>query len=402
MSTRGQAPPVDFIGALLSGLAPDGGLYTPEHLPTAPPDWQDLSYTDALTSVLELFGAADVRDLVTDAARRFSHPAVAPLVDVGDRSVFELFWGPTLSFKDHALQVVGRLLDRHVKQTSTVLGATSGDTGSAAIEACRGRPNLRVVILFPHGRVSDFQRRQMTTVEDQNVVAVAVNGTFDDCQAMVKEALIKNRDLLAVNSINWARIAVQTGYYVYLTARLNEPIDLVVPTGNFGNVLSAWIARRMGMGIGQISIANNRNHRLTDLVRTGSMGDAPVEATLAPAMDIAVPSNLERFSGDPSQEFSAGFATDDEVLTTIRSVNAKFDYLLDPHTATAWKVASENPTGNRQVVVSTAHPAKFADAVEEAIGTRPAPPPGFENLDTRPERVVRIDPKASELEALIR
>lgn len=156
------------------------------------------------------------------------------------------------------------------------------------------------------------------------------------------------------------------------------------------------------MGIGQISIANNRNHRLTDLVRTGSMGDAPVEATLAPAMDIAVPSNLERFSGDPSQEFSAGFATDDEVLTTIRSVNAKFDYLLDPHTATAWKVASENPTGNRQVVVSTAHPAKFADAVEEAIGTRPAPPPGFENLDTRPERVVRIDPKASELEALIR
>ncbi len=402
LSTRGQSPPVDFTGALMSGLAPDGGLYTPERFPIIPGDWEDIGYVDALTGVLELFGAADVRALVTEAAGRFSHPEIAPLVDVADRSVFELFWGPTLSFKDHALQVVGRLLDRHVTNLSTVIGATSGDTGSAAIEACRGRANLSVVILFPHGRVSEFQRRQMTTVDDDNVVAVAVNGTFDDCQALVKDALSRHRDLLAVNSINWARIAVQTGYYVFLAARRPEPLDLVIPTGNFGNVLSAWIARHMGARIGQITIANNENHRLADLVRLGVMGDSPVVPTLAPAMDIAVPSNLERFPGDPGAELRAGFATDEEIEATIRSVQRSHGYVLDPHTATAWKVASENPTGNRQVVVATAHPAKFADAVEEAIGTRPAPPPGFENLDTRPERVVRIDPKASELEALIR
>ncbi len=402
VSTRGQAPPVDFTGALLSGLAPDGGLYTPESLPAIPEGWGELGYVDALTGVLELFGATGVRALVTEAAGRFSHPEIAPLVDVADRSVFELFWGPTLSFKDHALQVIGRLLDRHVTQISTVIGATSGDTGSAAIEACRGRPNLRVVILFPHGRVSEFQRRQMTTVEDDNVVAVAVNGTFDDCQALVKGALSRHRDLLAVNSINWARIAVQTGYYVFLASRLPEPFDLVIPTGNFGNVLSAWIARRMGASIDQIGVANNENHRLADLVRTGVMGDSPVVPTLAPAMDIAVPSNLERFSEDPGAELRAGFATDEEIETTIRSVQESDGYLLDPHTATAWKVASENRGRNRQVVVATAHPAKFAEAVERATGAKPAPPPGFEDLYERPEKVVRIDPETSDLEALIR
>ncbi|MGA7280705.1 MAG: threonine synthase [Acidimicrobiia bacterium] len=402
VSTRGQAPPVDFTGALLSGLAPDGGLYTPESIPAIPEGWGELGYVDALTGVLELFGATDVRTLVTEASGRFSHPEIAPLVDVADRSVFELFWGPTLSFKDHALQVVGRLLDRNVTQISTVIGATSGDTGSAAIEACRGRPNLRVVILFPYGRVSEFQRRQMTTVEDDNVVAVAVNGTFDDCQALVKGALSRHRDLLAVNSINWARIAVQTGYYVFLASRLPEPFDLVIPTGNFGNVLSGWIARRMGAGIDQIVIANNENHRLADLVRTGVMGDSPVVPTLAPAMDIAVPSNLERFPEDPGAELRAGFATDEEIETTIRSVQDSVGYLLDPHTATAWKVASENRGGNRQVVVATAHPAKFAEAVERATGTKPAPPPGFEDLYERTEKMVRIDPETSDLEALIR
>ncbi|MGA7096534.1 MAG: threonine synthase [Acidimicrobiia bacterium] len=402
VSTRGEAPPVDFTGALLSGLAPDGGLYTPESIPVIPEGWGDLSYVDALTGVLELFGAKDVRDLVAEAAGRFSHPEIAPLADVADRSVFELFWGPTLSFKDHALQVVGRLLDRHVTEISTVIGATSGDTGSAAIEACRGRPNLRVVILFPYGRVSEFQRRQMTTVDDDNVVAVAVNGTFDDCQALVKGALGRHRDLLAVNSINWARIAVQTGYYVFLASRLPDPFDLVIPTGNFGNVLSAWIARRMGAGIDKIVIANNENHRLADLVRTGVMGNSPVVPTLAPAMDIAVPSNLERFSEDPGAELRAGFATDEEIEATIRSVQESEGYLLDPHTATAWKVASEYRGVNRQVVVATAHPAKFAEAVERATGTTPTPPPGFADLFERPENVVRIDPETSDLEALIR
>jgi threonine synthase len=402
VSTRGKADPVDFRGALLAGLASDGGLYVPEEIPLLPAGWEEWNYQQAVTATLTLFGAEQVGPLVNQAASRFAHPEVAPVVDVGERMVFELFWGPTLSFKDHALQVLGRLFDVHVESPSIVLGATSGDTGSAAIEAVRGRANLRIVILFPDGMVSDFQRRQMTTVPDENVLAVAVRGNFDDCQRMVKETFAEVDGLLAINSINWARIAAQVGYYVYLAARVGNPIDVVVPTGNFGNVYSCWLAKQMGASIEQITIANNANHALSDLVNAGAIGNDPVRATVAPAMDIAVPSNLERFSGDPGREFRAGHATDDEIGAAMRAVYEESGYVLDPHTATAWVVGEGQASDRQQVVIGTAHPAKFAETVITALGTNPKVLEGFDDLAGEEERVVTIDPEASALRALIR
>lgn len=402
VSTRGDAPRLDFRGVLLAGLASDGGLYVPEEIPTLPDGWRDWSYRQAVTAALTLFGAEQVGPLVNEAASRFAHPDIAPVVEVGDRSVLELFWGPTLSFKDHALQVLGGLFDREVSTPATVLGATSGDTGSAAIEACRGRANLRVVILYPDGMVSDFQRRQMTTVEDDNVLAVAVRGTFDDCQAMVKDAFGRHRGLLAINSINWARVAAQVGYYVYLAAAMGEPFDVVVPTGNFGNVLSCWVAKQMGAPIEVITIANNANRGVASLVTTGAMGDDEVIPTLAPAMDIGVPSNLERFTGDLSRVFRAGYADDDQIRETIAGVDRDHGYLIDPHTATAWFVGGSVVSDRPQVVVATAHPAKFGEAVEQSVGRRPEPPPGFDQLLERKERSVLIDPAASALDLLLR
>jgi threonine synthase len=393
---------LDFRGVLLAGLASDGGLYVPENIPSLPEGWMDWSYQQAVTATMTLFGAEQVGPLVQEAAARFAHEEVAPLVGLGDRYVYELFWGPTLSFKDHALQILAGLLDREVKSRSTILGATSGDTGSAAIEACRGRANLRIVVLYPEGLISDFQRRQMTTVEDDNVLAVAVKGNFDDCQAMVKAAFSRHEGLLAFNSINWARVAAQAGYYVSLTARFDQSIDVVVPTGNFGNVLSCLVAKQMGAPIERIVIANNANRGLSDLVNTGTKEPGPVIPTLAPAMDVSVPSNLERFTGDPSKVFEAGYAGDNEIVDTIAEVSRRYRYLLDPHTAAAWHV-SNSVVGERPVVVvATAHPAKFAEAVERAVGRRPNPPPGFEDLSQKAERLMIIEPDPSELDLLLR
>ena len=393
---------LDFRGVLVAGLASDGGLYVPEEVPSLPEIWMDWSYQQAVTATLTLFGAEQVGPLVIEAASRFVPEVVAPVVGLGDRYVFELFWGPTLSFKDHALQVLAGLLDREVSSPSTILGATSGDTGSAAIEACRGRANLRIVVLYPEGLISEFQRRQMTTVEDDNVLAVGVKGNFDDCQAMVKAAFSRHEDLLAFNSINWARVATQAGYYVYLAAQFDQSFDVVVPTGNFGNVLSCLVAKQMGVPIETIAIANNANHGLSDLVNTGTMGPGSVIPTLAPAMDISVPSNLERFTGDPSQAFTAGYASDEEILDTISRVKRRYRYLLDPHTAAGWHV-SDSLIGERPVVVvSTAHPAKFGDAVERAVGSRPKLPKGFEDPSQKPERLTVIEPDPSELDRLLR
>ncbi|HEU4895065.1 MAG TPA: threonine synthase [Acidimicrobiia bacterium] len=389
VSTRGRATDVDFVGAMVAGLAPDGGLYMPESIPTLPTDWTTWSYQDAVSNVLELYGAYDTELIVKEAASQFRHPEVAPIVEVGDRLVLELFWGPTLSFKDHAMQVVARLLDREVED-GLILGATSGDTGSAAIEACRGREGLMVVILFPEGRVSDFQRRQMTTVTERNTRAVAVRGTFDDCQRMVKEAFAAYPNLLAVNSINWARVAAQVGYHVATGARMGEPYDVVVPTGNFGNVYSCWLAKQMGVPIETITIANNANHGLSDLVNTGELHAVEVVPTTAPAMDIQVPSNLERFQGDPTEEFRAGWSSDIQIAETIADVEREHGYRLDPHTATAWRAGDETRGDRPQLILATAHPSKFDDAI--------APPDWFPSLDGLAEQVITIDPDLAELE----
>jgi len=392
-STRGEAEPVDITGTLINGLAPDGGLYVPEAIPTLPDGWQSWTYPEAVANVLEMFGARDTDSIVKGAASRFEHRDVAPIVEVGGNHVLELFWGPTLSFKDHALQVLARLLDREVER-GVVLGATSGDTGSAAIEACRGSESLDVVILYPEGRVSDFQRRQMTTVPDRNTRAVAVRGTFDDCQRMVKEAFATHDHLLAINSINWTRVAAQAGFHVHAAGRMSEPYDIVVPTGNFGNVYSAWIAKQMGAQIETITIANNANHGLSDLVNTGRITQTDVVPTLAPAMDIQVPSNLERFPADPTTEFRASWSNDTQIAQTIADIDRAHDYRLDPHTATAWRAAEETRGGRPQLVVATAHPAKFDDGV--------TPPEWFPSLEGLDERQVTIDANTSELEHLIR
>ncbi|MFP4554543.1 MAG: threonine synthase [Actinomycetota bacterium] len=392
-STRGNAPEVDFTGAMLAGLASDGGLYVPDAIPTLPDGWMEWPYDTAVARTLEMYGATDVQALVKDAAAQFHHPEIAPIVEVGDRLLLELFWGPTLSFKDHAMQVVGRLLAREV-ESGVVLGATSGDTGSAAIEACRGSESLSVVILFPDGGVSEFQRRQMTTVDARNVRAVAVRGTFDDCQRLVKEAFASYPDLLAVNSINWARIAAQVGFHIHASARVGEPHDVVVPTGNFGNVYSCWLAKQMGAPIETITIANNANHGLSDLVNTGSIPEAGVVPTSAPAMDIQVPSNLERFSADPTAEFKASWSDDTQIAQTIADVQREHGYRLDPHTATAWRAGAETRADRPQLVVATAHPAKFDDDV--------APPDWYPSLDGLEERQVTIDANFGELEHLIR
>jgi threonine synthase len=304
-----------------------------------------------------------------------------------------LFHGPTLSFKDHAMQVVVRLLARELEH-GVILGATSGDTGSAAIEATRGSESLRVVILYPDGGVSPFQRRQMTTVDERNVQAVAVRGTFDDCQRLVKEAFATHPHLRAVNSINWARLAAQTGFHIYAAARVGEPVDVVVPTGNFGNVYSCWLAKQMGAPIETITIANNANHGLSDLVNTGQMPVAGVVPTSAPSMDIQVPSNLERFTADPMKEFMASWSNDAQIAQTIADVDRAHGYRLDPHTATAWRAGEETKTERPQLIVATAHPAKFDDGIP--------PPEWFPSLDGLEERQVTIDVSASELEHLIR
>jgi threonine synthase len=340
-----------------------------------------------------MFGAEDTDDVVAAAASRFAHTEVAPIVMVGERNVLELFWGPTLSFKDHALQVLARLLAREV-DGGVVIGATSGDTGSAAIEACRGSANLQVFILFPEGRVSDFQRRQMTTVDDPNTHAVAVRGTFDDCQRMMKETFLSTPGLMAVNSINWTRVAAQAGFHVSAAARMAQPYDLIVPTGNFGNVYSAWLAKQMGASIATITIANNANHGLSDLVATGRLSPSEVVPTSAPAMDIQIPSNLERFTGDPGREFAAAWSDDAQIAETIASVASTHDYLLDPHTATAWRAADETRSDRPQLVVATAHPSKFDQQISA--------PGWFPSLEGLPERVVTIAAETSALEDLIR
>jgi threonine synthase len=398
VSTRGEAKPVDFAGALLGGLAPDGGLYLPTEIPSLPSGWQEWSYVDAIAGSLSLFGAGDVHGLVAEGASNFRHPDIAPIVEAGDRLVLELFHGPTLSFKDHALQVVARLLAREAPDR-TVLVATSGDTGSAAIEACRG--SLEIVVLFPEGRVSELQRKQMTTVADDGVKAVAVRGTFDDCQAMVKEAFSRDRALLAVNSINWARVAAQVGYYLHAAARISGPFDVAVPTGNFGNVYSCWLAREMGAPIESMVIATNANRYLADLVTTGRAEPAQVVPTVAPAMDIQVPSNLERLPLEPSDVFHAGWADDAAIEETIGEVFEAHGHLLDPHTAAAWRVGSRHLSERPQLVVATAHPAKFPEVVEAATGHVPEPPDSLRRVLTAPESYHTIDPTLEALEEIL-
>ena len=439
ISTRGRAPTLDFAGVLLAGLAEDGGLYVPEAWPAFSPDqWRalrGLPYPELAARVMAPFVAGAVefevlRRLCREAYAGFNHPAVVPLVQL-DHGLFvmELFHGPTLAFKDLAMQLLGRLFDHVLRQQDgrvTIVGATSGDTGSAAIEACRDRDRVEMVILHPHGRTSEVQRRQMTTVLSPNITNLAVEGTFDDCQDLVKAMFADQpfRDGLrlgAVNSINWARIAAQIPYYAAAALALGAPdreVAFAVPTGNFGNVLAAWAARRMGLPVARLSIGANANDILPRFLAGNDMSVRPVLPTLSPSMDIQVSSNFERLLfellGRDAASCAAimtGFRRDgrmavpdaawrqatalfhgaglDDPATEaeMRRLHAEAGYLADPHTAIGIAAARSGALpGVPCVAMATAHPAKFPDAMRVATGLAPALPQRLSDLHEREER----------------
>jgi threonine synthase len=455
VSTRGGAKPLAFDDVLLAGLAPDGGLYVPREWPrlTAAQiaDLAGRSYAEIAFRVLKPFvGGAirsdDLEALVSDAYRDFGHAAVAPLKQLGpDLFLLELFHGPTLAFKDYALQVVGRLFDHVLKKKGarvTIVGATSGDTGSAAIEACRDRAAIDIFIMHPKGRTSEVQRRQMTTVLAPNVHNIALEGNFDDCQDLVKAMFADTgfRDrwrLSAVNSINWARIAAQIAYYVAAAVALGAPrrrVAFTVPTGNFGNIYAAHAARRMGLPVDRLVVASNRNDILWRTIARGDMSLADVEPSLSPSMDIQVSSNFERllfelwgrdgaaterlmrrFRAERRAEistarlarlragFAAGRCSDEETLATIGDIWRRTGEILDPHSAVAVHVAARasHARGAPMVALACAHPAKFPDAVEKATGVRPPLPPRLADLHTRKERVSVLANDLATVEAFV-
>ncbi len=440
LSTRGQAPVLAFDDVLLAGLARDGGLYLPENWPTFPAAdiraMAGLPYAELAVRVMAPFlgGTITEADFAAIAAETygvFGHPAVAPLKQL-DRNewLLELFHGPTLAFKDYALQLLGRLFDHVLSKRGErvmIVGATSGDTGSAAIEACRDRQAVDIVILHPHGRVSDVQRRQMTTVLSANVYNVAIEGTFDDCQDLVKtlfndQTFRDELHLSAVNSINWARIMAQIVYYFAAATALGAPdraMTFAVPTGNFGNVYAGYGARRMGLPVEQFIVGSNRNDILTRFFESGAMSLGEVVPTISPSMDIQVSSNFERLlfdlhdrdgaalaemmakfrregtlAVDPARWQAAralfdGYRLDDEqTRATIRDTYQRTGELLDPHSAigvAAGRAQRRNPA-SPLISLATAHPAKFPAAVEAATGVHPALPERLADLFQREER----------------
>lgn len=454
VSTRGKAPALEFEDVLLAGLARDGGLYVPESWPEFSEgqiaELAGLPYAEAAARVIAPFtgddiGEAELLDILEDAYATFSHTAVAPLVQLApNRWLLELFHGPTLAFKDIALQVLARLMDRALerrRQRVTIVGATSGDTGGAAIEAFRGRDAIDIFILHPEGRVSDVQRRQMTTASEANVHNIAIRGNFDDCQALVKAmfndlALRDRLSLAAVNSINWARIVAQIVYYFTSAVAIGAPhrrVSFSVPTGNFGDIFAGYAAARMGLPIERLVIATNVNDILTRALETGKYESKGVVPTSSPSMDIQVSSNFERlifeaagrdaaqvqrhmddFSAKRSFEFSdnelnyvksmfsAYRADEQETGQVIRRTLEQTGYLADPHTAVGL-VAADCVTQSSvpMICLSTAHPAKFPDAVEAASGRTPDVPERLERVMDQPERFEVLDNDIAEVSAYV-
>jgi threonine synthase len=455
VSTRGAAPVLSFEETMLTGLARDGGLYVPETWPRLPPEAFALlagaSYEEAAFAVMrpftgDAFDDATFRAIVADAYAGFGHPARCPLVQIDANDwLLELHHGPTLAFKDVAMQLIGRMfavaLGRRGTR-ATIVGATSGDTGSAAIEAFRGNPAVDVFILYPHGRVSEVQRRQMTTPTEGNVHALAIDGDFDLCQALVKAmfndfAFRDAMNLAAVNSINWARILAQAVYYVTAAVALGapaRPVSFSVPTGNFGDVFAGDVARRLGLPIETLVIATNANDILHRTLETGRHVPAGVRPTTSPSMDIEVSSNFERLlfelhdrdgravAGMMAALKDGGFALSNAALDGLRRgfasgradeartaaeigrMRAATGMVIDPHTAVGLCAARDRRGEPRipMVTLATAHAAKFPDAVEAACGVRPALPPRMADLYERPERVTRVAGDLAAVEAAIR
>lgn len=456
ISTRGEAPAVDFIDVLLGGTAPDGGLYMPEEWPRVPDeDFQDRPFVDV---ALSIFGplvdgdAAAIKDLnddVLNAYASFDERGIVPITEIGDEQyLLELFHGPTLAFKDIALQLLGRLTSRALakrKARATVIVATSGDTGSAAIAAFRSRPNVDIIVLHPKDRVSEIQRRQMTTIQDANVHNIALEGSFDDTQRIVK-ALFADAEftarthLMAVNSINLARIAAQAAYYFTTTATLSErsdsimPVTFVVPTGNFGDAFAGEAAARMGVEMRELVVATNANDILARALKTGLYEPGPVHHTLSPSMDIQVASNFERAlfeaSGRDSmwlssamaqfardrrlfipphvlhalrRRYIAASATDEETVAAIARVHRETGRTIDPHSATGFAVAEKlkDQLEGPLVFLATAHPAKFPEAIAKAGLPPPPIPLQLKNIMDAPERFTVLPNDAARVRQFI-
>jgi len=447
VSTRGRAAELGFCDALLAGLATDGGLYVPQTWPKNP-TLAGSTYASKAASLMAPYVEGEIpqdvfAQLCATAYSTFRDPAVVPLVQIApEHYLLELFHGPTLAFKDIALQLIGQLFDNVLTQRNQrvmIVGATSGDTGSAAIDGVKGCKNVDIVILYPNGRVSDVQRRQMTTITSPNVHTVAVDGTFDDCQDLVKamfnDAPFREANSLsAVNSINWARVMAQTVYYFTALETLGRSASFSVPTGNFGNVLAGWIAKQMGADIEKLIVGSNSNDILTRFFETHSMDMLPVVPTLSPSMDIQVSSNFERLlfemnnrdggatteqlnqfrqsgklSVEPDQyakwiapTFRAHRANNDETLAVMKRIYGESGMLVDPHTAVgiASAEACAEP-GVPTITLATAHPAKFPDAVKRATGVHPALPDHVADLFDREERIVNLPNDLQAIEAFV-
>ena len=457
ISTRGDSPAIGFLDAVLAGLAPDGGLYSPAEWPSFTPGeiaaFAGRPYAQVAAAVLAKFAGeaiprAEIERMTAEAYAGFDHAAVTPLKQLDSGLwLLELFHGPTLAFKDVAMQLLARLYEHALaakKRTMTIVCATSGDTGGAAVEALRGRSNVRVVVLFPDGRISEVQRRFMTTAADDNVRCLAVDGTFDDCQSIVKglfqaQGFREAVDLSGVNSINWARIAAQVVYYFTAAAALGapaRPIAFAVPTGNFGDAFAGYAAHRMGLPIERLILATNGNDILARAVNDGRYARGQVLATQSPAMDIQIASNFERLYFEAVERqgletaramrafaeiggidippkalatirelFSGAGISETDTAKTILSTLNETGELIDPHTAVgvaaARRIGPKNAT-TPLVVLSTAHPAKFPEAVQAACGRAPAVPGAAKALAGKPERIDRIAADAEAVKAYVR
>jgi len=456
ISTRGSAQKLSFEEAMLTGLARDGGLYVPEIWPELSQDeiaaFAGLSYQEIALRVMtpfvgDTFTQDEFRGIIERAYSSFNHDAICPLAQIGhNHFLLELFHGPTLAFKDVAMQLIGQMFDAALKRRGerlTIVGATSGDTGSAAIEAFRGSEAVDVFIMYPHGRVSEVQRRQMTTPVEANVHALAIDGDFDDCQARLKDMFndFEFRDevrLAGVNSINWARVMAQVVYFFTAAVSLGAPerrVSFTVPTGNFGDIFAGYVAKRMGLPIDRLIIATNQNDILHRTLQDGHHSKEGVTPSISPSMDIQVSSNFERLlfdlydrEGDAvsqvmsdlntkgafklsqgalsklHEEFDSGRASEDETSKTIKNMSDTVGQVLCPHTAVGVKVANEQSGDGSvpMVTLATAHAAKFPDAVEAACDIRPPLPPHMADMYERKERVTRVANELSAIEAVVR
>lgn len=444
VSTRGQTPPLSFQDAVLTGLAPDGGLLVPESIPDVRGQlerWRTLSFQELALEIVSVFCDDIPRDdlarLIERAYATFDHCAVTPTVTVGERQILELWHGPTLAFKDVALQLLGHLFEYILEargQSMNILGATSGDTGSAAIAGVRGHHNIHIFIMFPRGRTSRVQELQMTTVADANVHALSIDGSFDDCQALMKSTFVdldlkSSMRLGAVNSVNWARVMAQIVYYFHAGLRQRAPLNFSVPTGNFGDIFAGWLAARMGLPVDRLLLATNENDILSVFFNTGVYRRGEVHQTISPSMDIQVASNFERFlyfhCGQDASRLSglmAEFATKGEIrtegpldpliaacavdtpktLATIRDTWQQHGYLLDPHTAVGVVAAEMLAPAQPVICLATAHPAKFPEAVKEAIGADLAHHPSVDALVGKPVRSVELPADLDTVKQFIR